>query len=99
MTYKVAAFPFPSLHELREKYTYNITPFITEHSDDLHDNKKGAVSKHNHFYPMDDGDDPFYCFSGLVSNPAPQHSTQHVKSHGQSLELAASPERSVQVKK
>ena len=100
MTYKVAAFPFPSLHELREKYTYNITPFITENSDDYHDSSydKRTSSKHDHFYPMEEGDDPFYCFSGLVSNPAPQH-IQNTKAHGQSLELAASPERSVQVKK
>lgn len=27
MVYSMAAFPFPQLAELREKYTYNITPF------------------------------------------------------------------------
>lgn len=27
--YSMAVFPFPQLAELREKYTYNITPFPT----------------------------------------------------------------------
>lgn len=28
--YSMAPFPFPNLAELREKYTYNITPFHTQ---------------------------------------------------------------------
>jgi len=112
MTYKVASFPFPHLHQLREKYTYNITPFMTsssadEYSSDHGDKKKGKSRKKNNYsiqHDDDSGDDPFYCFSGLVTNPAPPHlqvgnkALQYHNSSGnrQSLELAASPERNVQ---
>lgn len=30
IVYKIAAFPFPRLKELREKYKYNITPFVAD---------------------------------------------------------------------
>lgn len=110
MTYKIAVFPFPNLHELRERYTYNITPFMTassadEYSDSDRKKRKSKKKQQHSMYDNDDeDDDPFYCFSGLVSNPAPPHlqvgnekAHHHHYSGGnkQSLEsLATSPERS-----
>ena len=38
LAYRVASFPFPHLKHLREKYTYNITPFAAENNDELKDN-------------------------------------------------------------
>ena len=35
LAYRVASFPFPHLNQLREKYTYNITPFAAENHDEL----------------------------------------------------------------
>ena len=73
-----------------------------EYSDS--DKKKKSRKLRSNNYSIqhdDDSDDPFYCFSGLVSNPAPPHlqvgnkALQYHSSSGnrQSLELAASPER------
>jgi len=37
LSYRVASFPFPHLKQLREKYTYNITPFAAENHEEESD--------------------------------------------------------------
>lgn len=44
MIYSLAPFPFPQLIELREKYTYNITPFTAAMSTGQKPTRKGAIN-------------------------------------------------------
>lgn len=44
--YHIAAFPFPRLEEFREKYTYNITPFVAD-EEGVTDWEKEKGYKHN----------------------------------------------------
>jgi len=43
-SYKLAPLPFPNLNQLREKYTYNITPFAgSEGMEDACGKERGEV--------------------------------------------------------
>lgn len=43
--YKIASFPFPKLKELREKYKYNITPFVADSDTNSNSNWKKEKRK------------------------------------------------------
>lgn len=59
--YKLAPFPFPRLDELREKYTYNITPFLPT----IQQSDETVAS------PMSDVDvSTFSCFTGFMGQGA-----------------------------
>ena len=63
MIYKLAPFPLPYLNELREKYTYNITPFLTE------DHVRNESTNTSPASPGDDFDvTTFSCFTGLMNH-------------------------------
>ncbi|CAH1783790.1 unnamed protein product [Owenia fusiformis] len=64
--YNIAPFPFPQLAELREKYTYNITPFQAAMSVGKRPLKGGATGI---LSDDDDGDedlDVVNCFGGIL---------------------------------
>uniref|UniRef100_H2YNC1 Rab-GAP TBC domain-containing protein n=1 Tax=Ciona savignyi TaxID=51511 RepID=H2YNC1_CIOSA len=67
LAYRITSFPFPHLSQLREKYTFNITPFAAENSDDrsADENQEGVTQNTSEIANFDDS--PFFCFPGLTS--------------------------------
>ncbi|XP_076811353.1 TBC1 domain family member 30-like [Clavelina lepadiformis] len=99
LCYRITSFPFPHLKELREKYTYNITPFAAENADELNNSNYSPKHVSNKVFSsqelVDYEDTPFFCFSGLVSTvpAAPSSNEKKKTANRQNLELANSRDR------
>ena len=67
MIYGMASFPFPQLMELREKYTYNITPFSAAMSTGGQRSKKGVTNIFSDDDEVDEDDlmENINCFTGM----------------------------------
>nr|CAB3266839.1 TBC1 domain family member 30-like [Phallusia mammillata] len=87
MSYKIAAFPFPHLVQLREKYTYNITPFAAE-NEEAKASSERQVETEGENQDLEEYDPPFFCFTGLVSTVPPPTMHQKKGQMKQNLELA-----------
>ena len=71
MIYGMAPFPFPQLVELREKYTYNITPFSAAMSTGGQRSKKGVTSIFSDDEEVDEEElmENINCFTGIFPTP------------------------------
>ncbi|XP_002128618.2 TBC1 domain family member 30-like [Ciona intestinalis] len=68
LAYRITSFPFPHLSQLREKYTYNITPFAAENSDDRSaDENQEGIPRNTSTDINNLEEPPFFCFTGLTS--------------------------------
>ncbi len=65
--YSMAPFPFPQLTDLREKYTYNITPFTAAMSTGQRPTRKGGMNIFSDDDEIDEDDlvDQIGCFTGM----------------------------------
>ena len=63
----LAPFPFPQLNELRQNYTYNITPFSVAMSTGQKPTRKGGINIYNEEDEIDEDDivDNINCFTGI----------------------------------
>ena len=71
--YTMAPFPFPHLTELREKYTYNITPFSAAMSTGGQRSKRGVTSIFSDDDDVIDDDEileSIGCFTGMLPRNA-----------------------------
>ncbi|XP_064417137.1 TBC1 domain family member 30 isoform X2 [Latimeria chalumnae] len=93
--YSMAAFPFPQLAELREKYTYNITPFPAPVKTALPSGKQSKNGDSDEEFDMDDEDaiaNAIGClgpFSGLIA-PELQKSQKSGKDQREEQSLRSS---------
>ena len=71
--YTMAPFPFPHLSELREKYTYNITPFSAAMSTGGQRSKRGVTSIFSDDDDVIDDEEMLEsigCFTGMLPRSA-----------------------------
>ncbi|XP_070611730.1 TBC1 domain family member 30 isoform X2 [Erythrolamprus reginae] len=93
MVYSMAQFPFPQLSELREKYTYNITPFPATVKSTA--SRLGKIKDSDEENEIDDEDSTanvIGClgpFSGFLA-PELQKYQKHFKDHNQEHSLGSS---------
>ncbi|XP_034258998.1 TBC1 domain family member 30 isoform X1 [Pantherophis guttatus] len=93
MVYSMAQFPFPQLSELREKYTYNITPFPATVKSTA--SRLGKIKDSDEENEIDDEDsiaNVIGClgpFSGFLA-PELQKYQKHFKDHNQEHSLGSS---------
>uniref|UniRef100_A0A8C6Y0R1 TBC1 domain family member 30 n=1 Tax=Naja naja TaxID=35670 RepID=A0A8C6Y0R1_NAJNA len=93
MVYSMAQFPFPQLSELREKYTYNITPFPAAVKSTA--SRLGKIKDSDEENEIDDEDsiaNVIGClgpFSGFLA-PELQKYQKHFKDHNQEPSLGSS---------
>ncbi|XP_058046381.1 TBC1 domain family member 30 isoform X1 [Ahaetulla prasina] len=93
MVYSMAQFPFPQLSELREKYTYNITPFPATVKSTA--SRLGKIKDSDEENEIDDEDsiaNVIGClgpFSGFLA-PELQKYQKHFKDHNQEQSLGSS---------
>lgn len=80
----MAPFPFPQLNELREKYTYNITPFTAAMSTGRKPRAMGSIFSDDDDFDDDEVIDNINCFTGIFP---PTGLTSPVKSIKHSGEL------------
>lgn len=67
VVYLLAPFPFPQLSELRQNYTYNITPFSAAMATGQRPTRKGGINIFSDEDEIDEDDivDNINCFTGF----------------------------------